>query len=163
MEQLLEAAGAAFDAAEVWSCEQRVDSVSFADGRIHGIDSRRQTGLAVRVVRGGRVGFAYSRDPGRRRLVRRVCGEHGSGADPREHARPHSGNIPNGDYSVGVCPALYVEGGEIVGRVRDAMVAGNAWQTLQDVVAVGDTVQPTWGGRAPPILCDGVSVAVRGG
>lgn len=74
---------------------------------------------------------------------------------------PHSGNIPNGDYSIGVCPALYVEGGEIVGRVRDAMVAGNVWETLRDVVGVGKDAQRCLGGRAPAVLCDGVSVAIR--
>jgi len=72
----------------------------------------------------------------------------------------HSGNIPNGDYSVGVSPALWVENGEIVGRVKDAMVAGNAWETLSEVVAVGRDAQPTFG-LTPPILCDGVSVAFR--
>jgi len=49
----------------------------------------------------------------------------------------HSGNIPNGDYSIGVNPGLWVEDGKIVGRVKDAMVAGNAWEPLSNVVAVG--------------------------
>lgn len=75
----------------------------------------------------------------------------------------HSGNIPNGDYSIGVSPGLYVEDGQIVGRVKDAMVAGNVYQTLKDVVELGDTLQPSFGGAwAPPILCDGVSVATKG-
>jgi PmbA protein len=73
----------------------------------------------------------------------------------------HSGNIPNGDYAVGVAPALYVEGGEIVGRVKDAMVSGNVYETLSDVVAVGDTKREEFEARKPPVLCDGVSVACR--
>ena len=72
----------------------------------------------------------------------------------------HSGNIPNGDYSVGVSPALWVENGEIVGRVKDAMVAGNVWETLSNVVAVGRDAQAVFG-LIPPILCDDVSVAFR--
>ena len=71
----------------------------------------------------------------------------------------HSGNIPNGDYSVGVNPALYVERGEIVGRVKEAMVAGNAYETLSEVIAVGREVSTGYGGRIPAILCDNVSVA----
>ena len=71
----------------------------------------------------------------------------------------HSGNIPNGDYSVGVNPALYVENGEIVGRLKDAMVAGNAYETLREVVAVGKDVTTGFGGQVPAILCDNVSVA----
>lgn len=74
----------------------------------------------------------------------------------------HSGNIPNGDYSVGVCPGLYVEKGEIIGRVKDAMVAGNVYLTLKHVIDVGDTLYPSHGGAwVPPILCDEVSVATK--
>jgi PmbA protein len=75
----------------------------------------------------------------------------------------HSGNIPNGDYSIGADPALYVENGEIVGRVKDAMVAGNVYETLKNVVNVGHTLHPSqddaW---VPPILCDNVSVSTKG-
>ncbi|MBI4678594.1 MAG: TldD/PmbA family protein [Elusimicrobia bacterium] len=71
---------------------------------------------------------------------------------------PHSGNIPNGDYSVGVAPGLYVERGEILGRVKDAMVSGNVYETLKNVVALGDTPAPAMGGLFPPLLCDNVSV-----
>lgn len=73
----------------------------------------------------------------------------------------HSGNIPNGDYSIGVSPGLWVEKGEIVGRVKDAMVAGNIYETLKHVVDVGDTLHYSFGGWVPPILCDGVNVATR--
>jgi len=74
----------------------------------------------------------------------------------------HSGNIPNGDYSIGVCPGLYVEKGEIVGRVSDAMIAGNIYETLKHVVAVGDTLHPCHDGAwVPAILCDDVSVATK--
>lgn len=74
----------------------------------------------------------------------------------------HSGNIPNGDYSIGVSPGLYVEGGEIVGRVKDAMVAGNIYETLKNVVDIGDTLYPSQGGaRVPAILFDDVSVATK--
>jgi PmbA protein len=73
----------------------------------------------------------------------------------------HSGNIPNGDYSVGVAPGLYVEKGEILGRVKDAMVSGNVYETLKEVAAVGDEPWPAFGGTFPPVLCEGVRVACR--
>jgi PmbA protein len=57
---------------------------------------------------------------------------------------------------------LYVEKGEIVGRVKDAMVAGNVYQTLKQVVDIGDMLYPSfWGSWLPPILCDDVSVATK--
>lgn len=75
----------------------------------------------------------------------------------------HSGNIPNGDYCVGISPGLYVENGEIVGQVKDAMAAGNIYETLANVVEVGDTLSPSFeGAQVPPLLCDGVSVTTKG-
>jgi len=73
----------------------------------------------------------------------------------------HSGNIPNGDYSVGVSPGLYVENGKIVGRVKDAMVAGNIYETLKNVISVENKIHPGWGGDYPAILCDKVSVSTK--
>lgn len=74
----------------------------------------------------------------------------------------HSGNIPNGDYSIGISPGLYVENGQIIGRVKDAMAAGNIYQTLSNVVELGDTLSPSFGGAwVPPLLCDGVSVTIK--
>lgn len=75
---------------------------------------------------------------------------------------PHSGNIPNGDYSVGVSPGLYVENGEIIGHVKDAMVAGNIYETLKHVVDIGDTLYPSFlGGWVPAILFDNISIATK--
>jgi PmbA protein len=74
----------------------------------------------------------------------------------------HSGNIPNGDFSVGLNPGLYVENGEIVGRVKESMVAGNLYEILKNVVDIGDTLYPAFGGGwVPAILCDKVSVATK--
>lgn len=74
----------------------------------------------------------------------------------------HSGNIPNGDFSIGADPALYVENGEIIGRAKDVMVAGNIYETLQHVLAIGDTLHRAAGGWMPAILCDNVSVSAKG-
>lgn len=73
----------------------------------------------------------------------------------------HSGNILNGDYSVGLSPGIYVERGEILGHVKDAMVAGNIFDTLSHMVALEDTLHPASGGMFPAILFEGVSVATK--
>ncbi len=73
----------------------------------------------------------------------------------------HSGNIPNGDFSVGVSPGIYVEKGRIIGRVKDAMVAGNIYETLKHVAAIENKLHPTWGGEFPAILFNGVSVSTK--
>jgi PmbA protein len=73
----------------------------------------------------------------------------------------HSGNILNGDFSVGISPGLYVKSGEIVGRVKDAMAAGNVYDTLNRVIAVEDKLHTTWMGRFPAVLLDNVSFAAQ--
>jgi len=74
----------------------------------------------------------------------------------------HSGNIPNGDFSFGLAPGIYVEDGEIVGVLEEAMVAGNIYETLQNVVDLEDRVHPAPEGYFPALLLDDVSVAIGG-
>jgi len=74
----------------------------------------------------------------------------------------HSGNIPNGDYSIGLSPGLYVEGGEIAGHVKDAMAAGNIYETLRNVISIENKQHHGLGGRFPAILVDDVNVATKG-
>jgi len=74
----------------------------------------------------------------------------------------HSGNILNGDYSIGLSPGILVQGGEIKGQVKDAMVAGNVYETLKNVIAVENANYPAPMGRFPAVLFDDVSVTTRG-
>jgi len=73
----------------------------------------------------------------------------------------HSGNLLHGDYSVGLAPGLWVENGEIVGVVKDSMMAGNVYEDMKNVLAVGDTVQDAPMGRFPALLLDNVSFSAR--
>lgn len=72
----------------------------------------------------------------------------------------HSGNIPNGDFSIGVDPALFVENGEIVGHVKDVMVAGNIYNTMKKIISVENDCYPAYMGTFPSILFDDISVTV---
>lgn len=72
----------------------------------------------------------------------------------------HSGNIPNGDFSIGVAPGLYVEDGKIVGHIKDAMISGNIYDTMKNVIAIEDTYHPAFMGTFPAILFEDVSVTV---
>jgi len=74
----------------------------------------------------------------------------------------HSGNILNGDFSVGLNPGYYVENGEIKGRVKDGMVAGNVYDVLQNIGSVENRLHDSlMGGKYPSILLDDVSVAAK--
>lgn len=74
------------------------------------------------------------------------------------------GNLLAGDFGGNVLLGYKVERGEIVGRVKDTMVAGNIMEALGRAVVVG--ADSRWVGgslRSPSILCEGVSVSSKGG
>jgi PmbA protein len=73
----------------------------------------------------------------------------------------HSGNIPNGDFSIGLSPGLYVEQGKITGRIKDAMIAGNIYDVMNHVIGIEDKVHAAYTGYYPAVLFDGVSVATK--
>lgn len=70
----------------------------------------------------------------------------------------HTGNIPNGDFSIGLSLGLCVEGGHIVGKAKDTMVSGNVYDILKRAIAVGCDSEPNYSNN-PPILFDGVAVS----
>lgn len=71
----------------------------------------------------------------------------------------HSGNISNGDFSVGVAAGLYVENGKIIGRVRDAMAAGNIYSVLNNDIEVSENI--SYSTKAPALMIDNVSVSAK--
>ncbi len=62
MEQLLEQARRVSDQSEVYFQEQSSDSVSFENGLLKNVESRDQSGISLRLIREGRLGFAYTRN-----------------------------------------------------------------------------------------------------
>jgi PmbA protein len=72
------------------------------------------------------------------------------------------GNILGGDFSGNVLLGYKIEKGKIVGRVKDTMVAGNVYQVLKDIPAIGSETR--WVGgflQTPPIYCSGLSVSSK--
>jgi len=73
------------------------------------------------------------------------------------------GNIQSGAFSNNVGVGFAVKGGKVVGRVKNTMIAGNAYEVLKDGIrAIGATPEWVFGGlHVPPVLAQGVSVVVR--
>jgi len=71
------------------------------------------------------------------------------------------GNVIGGAFSHPVALAYRVERGEISGRVKDAAVAGNAYELWKRVGGFGSDARWTGSRWAPSVLLDGVSVARR--
>lgn len=73
------------------------------------------------------------------------------------------GNLFNGDFGGNVLLGYKVENGEIVGRVKDTMIAGNIYQILKDSIELGK--EAIWVDGVlftPPLYCPRVSVTTKG-
>jgi PmbA protein len=72
------------------------------------------------------------------------------------------GNILGGDFGGNVLLGYKVENGEIVGRVKDTMIAGNVYQVLRELPGIGQEAR--WVGgtlHTPPLYCSGISVTTK--
>jgi PmbA protein len=71
------------------------------------------------------------------------------------------GNVSGGAFSHPVALAYRIEKGEITGRVKDAAVAGNAYDLLQHIGGAGGDGRWLGSRWSPSLLLEGVSVARR--
>lgn len=71
------------------------------------------------------------------------------------------GNVIGGAFSHPVALAYRVRRGEIAGRVKDAAVAGNAYELLKRIGGFGTDGRWLGSRRSPSLLLEGVSVARR--
>ncbi|HIE05977.1 MAG TPA: TldD/PmbA family protein [bacterium (Candidatus Stahlbacteria)] len=69
------------------------------------------------------------------------------------------GNIYAGDFSVKLDLGFLIRKGEIVGRLTDTMMAGNCYQMLNNVMAIGNQTKDLGNERLPWILASGLSFA----
>lgn len=67
----------------------------------------------------------------------------------------------SGEFSVNVDLGYRIEGGQIVGRVKDTMVAGNVYTALKKLVELGSDA--AWNGSCytPSVIVEGLSVTGR--
>jgi PmbA protein len=74
------------------------------------------------------------------------------------------GNILNGDFGGNVLLGYKIENGEITGRVKDTMIAGNVYQVLRKLEAIGNDARWVEGFLLTPCLyCSSLSVASKAG
>jgi PmbA protein len=68
-------------------------------------------------------------------------------------------NVLAGEFSVNIDLGYLVENGEIVGRVKDCMVAGNVFDVFNNIIALGD--KSDWHGslRVPPFYFKSINLA----
>ena len=72
------------------------------------------------------------------------------------------GNPISGEFSVNVLLGYKIDKGEIVGRVKDVMLAGNTYDALKNITAIGDKAERVGGSLlTPPIQVARLSVVAR--
>jgi PmbA protein len=64
----------------------------------------------------------------------------------------------SGDFSINVDLGYRVKKGQIVGRIKDTMVAGNVYSVLKQLVELGGDAE--WNGscHTPSVIVEGLSV-----
>lgn len=111
----------------------------------------------------GKPGISYSNlviqpgDHDEASLLREV----GDGLVVDELIGVGQGNVSSGAFSHPVALAYRVEKGEITGRVKDAAIAGNAFELLKRIKAIGRDAKWCGSRFIPPMVFDGVNVAGR--
>jgi PmbA protein len=74
------------------------------------------------------------------------------------------GNVLSGAFSNNLSLAFKIEGGEIVGRVKDVSIAGDVYQDLRCVEALSQEAEWVYGGlRLPYILLPELNVVTKAG
>jgi PmbA protein len=72
-------------------------------------------------------------------------------------------NILGGDFNANVLLGYKIENGQVVGRVKNTMISGNAYEALNNILAVGSEGRWKRGSLyAPPIAIAGISVSANG-
>jgi PmbA protein len=72
-------------------------------------------------------------------------------------------NVLRGDFGGNLLLGFKIEQGQLVGRLKDTLISGNAYELLAKIGRIGGRCE--WvGGRlcAPPLMLEGVTVATRG-
>jgi PmbA protein len=68
------------------------------------------------------------------------------------------GNVLSGAFSVNVYLGYKIDGGRIVGRVKDVMLAGNTYDAIQNIRAIGDRAEWTSGSAGSSVLTPPVQI-----
>jgi PmbA protein len=70
-------------------------------------------------------------------------------------------NILAGDFSVNLSPGFYIKNGEIQGRVKDVMLAGNVYNIMKNVKDISNVVEECFGIYSPAFAFADMKIAAK--
>ncbi len=70
-------------------------------------------------------------------------------------------NVLAGDFSVSISLGYKIENGEVTGRVKDAMVAGNIYEIGRRIAGLGDTLYDFGSMQLPFLMFDDLPIATK--
>jgi len=70
-------------------------------------------------------------------------------------------NVLAGDFSVNISLGYKIENGEVIGRVKDAMVAGNIFEISRKIAGLGDTLYDFGSVQLPFLMFDDLPIATE--
>ncbi|MCK4572404.1 hypothetical protein KAT89_05750, partial [candidate division WOR-3 bacterium] len=62
MERLMELARKISDKVEIYSIDEKTDLIWFENSKLKEIDTKIQSGVSLRIIKDGKLGFAYTKD-----------------------------------------------------------------------------------------------------
>jgi PmbA protein len=143
----------------------------FYDLRTAALAAAEPTGNGMKGSPLGGGGFRTPPAPGPRNIMVRpgegsleeLIADMGEGLIVADVIGLGQGNIQSGAFSGNVGVGFAVRDGKVVGRVKNTMIAGNAYEVLRDgLQAIGGEAEWVHGAlHAPPLLVEGVSVVSR--
>jgi len=68
-------------------------------------------------------------------------------------------NVLAGEFSVNIDLGYLIENGEIVGRIKDCMMAGNVFDIFNNIIAIGNKAEWHGSTKVPPFYFKAVNVA----
>ena len=68
-------------------------------------------------------------------------------------------NILAGEFSVNIDLGYLIENGEVVGRVKDCMIAGNVFEEFNNIVAIGNKAEWQGSTKVPPFYFKSMNIA----
>ncbi len=73
------------------------------------------------------------------------------------------GNIMGGDFGGNVLLGYRIKQGQVIGRVKDTMIAGNIYECLKSSLVLGNKAEWVGGGLlTPPVCLQGITISSRG-